>query len=87
MELRGTILSLPRKVFLPGVRRIVESDLSLRVYVPASSTLRRAKEENPNMNTAPDARTGLAIAQETVQTVLLIIVSPVTAWESSERRT
>lgn len=80
MELRGTILSLPRKVSLPGVRRIVESDLSLRVYVPASWTHRGAKEENPNMNTAPDARTGLTIAQETVQTVLLIIVSLVTAW-------
>jgi hypothetical protein len=32
------------------------------------------------MNTTPNARAALTIAQETVQTVLLIIVSSVTAW-------
>ena len=32
------------------------------------------------MNTMPDARAGLTIAQETVQTVLLIIVSFVGTW-------
>ena len=39
-----------------------------------------SEEDNPNMNTTPDARTGQTAAQETVQTVLLIVVSLFTAW-------
>jgi hypothetical protein len=38
------------------------------------------KTNNTNMNTTPTAHADLTIAQETVQTVVLIIVSFVTAW-------
>jgi hypothetical protein len=42
--------------------------------------LLKTKEDNPNMNTTPNARASRNTAQETVQTVLLIILSFVGTW-------
>jgi len=45
-------------------------------HLPAFST----KMDNPKMNTTPDVRARLTMAQGTIQTVLLIIVSLVGTW-------
>jgi hypothetical protein len=37
-------------------------------------------EDNPNMNTKPDARAGLTNARATIQTLLLIVISFVGRW-------
>jgi hypothetical protein len=38
------------------------------------------KEDNPNLSSTPDTRAGLATAQQTLQTVLLIVVTFVGTW-------
>jgi hypothetical protein len=52
----------------------------MRKCMAVSIYIQAQKEDNPNMNTTPHARGRLTSAQETVQTVLLIIVTFVGTW-------
>ena len=65
------------------VAAILGADVCTPTFVLLNTT--RQKEDEPTMNTHRVARAGLTTAQETVQTVLLIIVSVVGTWLSLYR--
>ena len=49
-------------------------------FMPISIYIQAQKEDNPNMNMPPHGRGRLTSVQETVQTLLLIIVTFVGTW-------